>query len=157
MDFDEFQESDFMFSDYSSDQSTESSDDNDNNNNNNNGRNGPGYKKSSNGSSLIMLKSKKSIPKVQRQRRSISSSLPINIPLGNNSFRYDDDDDVECSELFDEDYSDDNEDQWSRIPPHLIVERRFNGEMARSFSPLKGRNLCEVRNSILRLTGFLER
>ncbi|URD86648.1 DUF584 domain containing protein [Musa troglodytarum] len=46
-----------------------------------------------------------------------------------------------------------------RVPPHIIVARRKT-----TFSvcvgdgrTLKGRELCHVRNSILRMTGFLER
>ncbi|XAR59294.1 hypothetical protein NMG60_11015068 [Bertholletia excelsa] len=48
------------------------------------------------------------------------------------------------------------------VPPHLIVGQRiFAGKMAFSVCTgngrtLKGRDLSEVRNSILRLTGFLE-
>ncbi|URD86649.1 DUF584 domain containing protein [Musa troglodytarum] len=45
------------------------------------------------------------------------------------------------------------------VPPHIIVARRKT-----TFSvcvgdgrTLKGRELCHVRNSILRMTGFLER
>ncbi|KAK9714478.1 hypothetical protein RND81_06G097200 [Saponaria officinalis] len=147
MDFDEFQESDFIFSDYSSDQSVDSNDEDDINQNRQHY-----YNPSSNGSRMTMLKKKKSIPMAQTR---INSSAPINIPIENKSFRYDVN--VECSEPLDEDYFVDNEDQCMRLPPHVIIERRVNEEMARSFSPLKGRNMCEVRNSILRMTGFLER
>ncbi|TKY71915.1 Senescence regulator S40 [Spatholobus suberectus] len=46
-------------------------------------------------------------------------------------------------------------------PPHEIVRRRVAGKMAFSVCTgngrtLKGRDLSQVRNSILRLTGFLE-
>lgn len=48
------------------------------------------------------------------------------------------------------------------VPPHLIVGRRVAGKMM-AFSvctgngrTLKGRDLSQVRNSVLRLTGFLE-
>lgn len=48
------------------------------------------------------------------------------------------------------------------VPPHVIVGRRVAGKMM-AFSvctgngrTLKGRDLSQVRNSILRLTGFLE-
>lgn len=47
------------------------------------------------------------------------------------------------------------------VPPHLLVARRFSGKMASSVCSgqgrtLKGRDLSQFRNSILRLTGFLE-
>ncbi|KAI3410575.1 Glutathione transferase [Psidium guajava] len=47
------------------------------------------------------------------------------------------------------------------VPPHLIIGRRVAARMASSVSfshgrTLKGRYLSEVRNSILRMTGFLE-
>ncbi|XP_030547343.1 uncharacterized protein LOC115753016 [Rhodamnia argentea] len=53
------------------------------------------------------------------------------------------------------------DDEGEVVPPHLIVERRVAARMASSvcFSngrTLKGRYLREVRNSILRMTGFLE-
>ncbi|KZV21598.1 hypothetical protein F511_23638 [Dorcoceras hygrometricum] len=48
------------------------------------------------------------------------------------------------------------------VPPHVITARRMAGKMI-AFSvctgnggTLKGRNIREVRNSILRMTGFLE-
>ncbi|URE09627.1 DUF584 domain containing protein [Musa troglodytarum] len=48
------------------------------------------------------------------------------------------------------------------IPPHLIVASRMADKMAFSVCvgngrTLKGRDLRRVRNTILRLTGFLER
>ncbi|KAI3410574.1 Glutathione transferase [Psidium guajava] len=53
------------------------------------------------------------------------------------------------------------DDEGEVVPPHLIIERRVAMRMASSvcFShgrTLKGRYLREVRNSILRMTGFLE-
>lgn len=47
------------------------------------------------------------------------------------------------------------------VPPHVIVGRRISEKMAssacaRSGRILKGRYLSEVRNSVLRMTGFLE-
>ncbi|MQL72929.1 hypothetical protein Taro_005251 [Colocasia esculenta] len=47
------------------------------------------------------------------------------------------------------------------VPPHVLVARRLGGKMAFSVCTgqgrtLKGRDLSQVRNSILRLTGFLE-
>ncbi|KAH6790267.1 hypothetical protein C2S51_005273 [Perilla frutescens var. frutescens] len=53
-------------------------------------------------------------------------------------------------------------DDGEMVPPHVIVGRRVAGKMM-AFSvctgngrTLKGRDLSQVRNSILRLTGFLE-
>ncbi|XP_072994906.1 uncharacterized protein [Typha latifolia] len=51
------------------------------------------------------------------------------------------------------------------VPPHILISRRFNNRHKKmAFSvcigkgrTLKGRDLCHVRNSILRMTGFLER
>ncbi|CAH8299306.1 unnamed protein product [Eruca vesicaria subsp. sativa] len=78
-----------------------------------------------------------------------STSLPVNIP-GNVNRRYTDD----------EEYSDDG--GRKMVPPHLMVGRRMEGcQMAFSVCTgngrtLKGRDLSRVRNSVLRLTGFLE-
>ncbi|KAJ0230312.1 hypothetical protein HA466_0308200 [Hirschfeldia incana] len=78
-----------------------------------------------------------------------STSLPVNIP-GDMMRRY----------------SEDGEEGFDggrkMIPPHLIVGRRTEGgQMAFSVCTgngrtLKGRDLSRVRNSVLRLTGFLE-
>ncbi|KAL7604269.1 uncharacterized protein LOC111886793 [Lactuca sativa] len=56
---------------------------------------------------------------------------------------------------------DDDADVDERVPPHVILERRIAGKAAFSLCSgngrtLKGRDLSEVRNSILRMTGFLE-
>ncbi|CAH8355423.1 unnamed protein product [Eruca vesicaria subsp. sativa] len=75
-----------------------------------------------------------------------STSLPVNIP----GMKYSED----------EEYSE--EGGRKMIPPHLIVGRRMErGQMAFSVCTgngrtLKGRDLRRVRNSVLRLTGFLE-
>lgn len=60
-------------------------------------------------------------------------------------------------------FSDDDEDPGDEemVPPHVILGRRVAGKMAFSVCSgngrtLKGRDLRQVRNSILRLTGFLE-
>ncbi|XP_021764236.1 uncharacterized protein LOC110728874 [Chenopodium quinoa] len=140
MDFDEFEESEVMFSDYSSsDESVETSDETESGDD----RRWKHYNQSNH--PRMMLKS----IKCHKKKPRISSSMPVNIPAMS-SFRY-------GIEQFDEDNDDDNDDLMRRLPPHLIVERRDNEEMARSFSPLKGKNLCEARNNILRMTGFLER
>ncbi|XP_021764235.1 uncharacterized protein LOC110728873 [Chenopodium quinoa] len=138
--FDEFEESEVMFSYYSSsDESVETSDETESDD-----RRWKHYSQSNH--PRMMMKSMKSHRKIKPR---ISSSMPVNIPAMS-SIRY-------GIEPFDEDNDGDNDDLMRRLPPHLIVERRDNEEMARSFSPLKGKNLCEARNNILRMTGFLER
>ncbi|CAO2842271.1 unnamed protein product [Amaranthus hypochondriacus] len=125
MDVLEFQESEVMFSDYSS-ESDHEKDDHDHH-----------HKFQSN----MMLKRRKS-----HDKKIISSSLPIHIPNGNNnSFWYDCDDDQVKSEPFDH-VDDHDDDEMMRLPPHLIVERRrARKDIARSF-PLKGKNLYHIRN-----------
>ncbi|KAL0407462.1 UNVERIFIED_CONTAM: hypothetical protein Slati_4060100 [Sesamum latifolium] len=80
------------------------------------------------------------------------SSVPVNIPERNAWFRY-----VESSS--DIEGGDDGE----MVPPHVIIGRRVPAGKVMAFSlctgkgrTLKGRDLSEVRNSILRMTGFLE-
>ncbi|KAL4585768.1 hypothetical protein LXL04_010394 [Taraxacum kok-saghyz] len=56
---------------------------------------------------------------------------------------------------------DDADEEEERVPPHVILERRIAGKAAFSLCSgngrtLKGRDLNNVRNSILRMTGFLE-
>lgn len=154
MDFEEFQESDVIFSsDYSWDQINSSE----------NGGNGIHRHRHGQWKSLSLPRNDNK--KEEKQQRMISSSpmsVPVNIPaVGMGFCRYDID--VAAREPFDqtsdEDQDDDldEDDIMGRLPPHLIVERRLSGEIARSFSPLKGRNLCQLRNSVLRMTGFLER
>lgn len=57
--------------------------------------------------------------------------------------------------------SSEEEETEEMTPPHEIVRRRLAAKMAFSVCTgngrtLKGRDLSQVRNSILRLTGFLE-
>ncbi|XP_021724299.1 uncharacterized protein LOC110691654 [Chenopodium quinoa] len=141
--FDEFEESEVMFSDYSSsDESVETSDETESGDD----RRWKHYYNQSNHPRMML----KSI-KCHKKKPRISSSMPVNIPAMS-SFRFG----IEPLDENDKD-NDDEDDLMRRLPPHLIVERRDNEEMARSFSPLKGKNLCEARNNILRMTGFLER
>ncbi|KAL9691087.1 hypothetical protein QQ045_011504 [Rhodiola kirilowii] len=81
---------------------------------------------------------------------SSSSSLPISIPERDH---------------FQWENESDEEEGWEGgdevVPPHLIVARRVAGKMEFSVCSgkgrtLKGRDLKEVRNEILRMTGFLE-
>ncbi|OAY25029.1 uncharacterized protein LOC110605500 [Manihot esculenta] len=88
--------------------------------------------------------------KLKKSTSSSSSSVPVNIPCSN-VVRF-----SEAGAEFDEEF-----DGEELIPPHVIVGRRIQGKMAFSVCTgngrtLKGRDLSQVRNSILRLTGFLE-
>ncbi|KAL7243357.1 hypothetical protein ACSBR1_015700 [Camellia fascicularis] len=91
-----------------------------------------------------------------KQRKKKNNSVPVNIPQkvsGNSWFQH-----VE-SDFFDDD---DDDDGGEFAPPHVILGRRiYEGKMAFSVCSgngrtLKGRDLSQVRNSILRMTGFLE-
>ncbi|AEE84119.1 putative senescence regulator S40 [Arabidopsis thaliana] len=49
------------------------------------------------------------------------------------------------------------EEEGEMTPPHVIIEkRRTEAQMAFSFCTLKGRDLSRHRNTVLRMTGFLE-
>ncbi|KAK4361627.1 hypothetical protein RND71_020579 [Anisodus tanguticus] len=97
--------------------------------------------------------------KVQRKKaKRVSNSVPINIPenLSRNSswFKYVEN---ESNHFEDGKYG-----EREMVPPHVITGRRIAEKMM-SFSicsgygrTLKGRDLSQVRNSILRMTGFLE-
>lgn len=81
--------------------------------------------------------------------KALSSSLPVNIP--ENMFRR--------YVGKEEEHSDGG---GEIVPPHIMVGRKIQGgQMAFSVCSgsgrtLKGRDLSRVRNSVLRLTGFLE-
>lgn len=89
--------------------------------------------------------------KAKRKKLKMTNSVPVSIPenVSRNAWlRYVD--------------PDSDGDDGEMVPPHVIVGRRVAGKMM-AFSvctgngrTLKGRDLSEVRNSILRLTGFLE-
>ncbi|KAI4343053.1 hypothetical protein MLD38_027600 [Melastoma candidum] len=87
----------------------------------------------------------------RRENKKISRTAPSSPPVDIPGY---------ASRLCDsEDYLDEDE----MVPPHVIVRRRWasDGELSSSlgFSNgrfLKGRCLRQVRNSILRMTGFLE-
>lgn len=99
--------------------------------------------------------------KLKRSKKKKENSRPVNIP-GNASvsttnsswFRT-----MDSKNLFEESYDDDA--QVRITPPHVILGRRMNGKMAFSVCfgngrTLKGRDLSQVRNSVLRMTGFYE-
>ncbi|KAK1378525.1 Pentatricopeptide repeat superfamily protein [Heracleum sosnowskyi] len=77
-------------------------------------------------------------------------SVPINIP------------EIHSDTKFGYEYDEEDDSNFGTImPPHEILGRRITGKMAFSVCSengrtLKGRHMCEIRNSILRLTGFLE-
>ncbi|KAI4298193.1 hypothetical protein L6164_031781 [Bauhinia variegata] len=84
--------------------------------------------------------------KILSENKMIANSLPVNIP--DTIFRS-------------VDSGDNSEEDEEMVPPHVIVGRRIAGKMAFSVCTgngrtLKGRDLSRVRNSILRMTGFLE-
>ncbi|XP_027184240.1 uncharacterized protein LOC113782552 [Coffea eugenioides] len=91
-----------------------------------------------------------------KTKKNTSASLPVSIPesfSGNNS----------CFRSMESDFNDDDDgDDGEMEPPHVIIGRRITRKVM-AFSvctgngrTLKGRDLSEVRNSILRMTGFLE-
>ncbi|KAL1834060.1 hypothetical protein DCAR_0104219 [Daucus carota subsp. sativus] len=93
--------------------------------------------------------------KKPKRNKKKKNSRPVNIPEnasapGKNSPWF-----YENGEFYEED------EDVSITPPHVILGRRMNGKMAFSVNTgsgrtLKGRELSYVRNSILRMTGFLE-
>ncbi|KAI5670728.1 hypothetical protein M9H77_11092 [Catharanthus roseus] len=102
----------------------------------------------------LIRNSKPKRKKLRRKKNSVPMSIPEN--FSNSSW-------IHCvdSDFFDDDDEIDGDD-GEIVPPHVIIGRRIAGKMM-SFSvctgngrTLKGRDLSEVRNSILRMTGFLE-
>ncbi|KAK2642642.1 hypothetical protein Ddye_024405 [Dipteronia dyeriana] len=91
----------------------------------------------------------------KKSSSSNSNSVPVDITIPVNLFHY-----VDSAAEFEEEYQDNGK---IITPPHVIVGRRllFAEKMAFSVCSgngrtLKGRDLSRVRNSILRMTGFLE-
>ncbi|XWS19766.1 hypothetical protein CRYUN_Cryun31cG0045200 [Craigia yunnanensis] len=96
-------------------------------------------------------KSKKNSTK--KKKKIAASSLPVNIPRHHDSVFH-------CGGEAD-DFEEEEDEQGEVVPPHVILGRRIAGKMAFSVCTgngrtLKGRDLSQVRNSILRMTGFLE-
>lgn len=99
--------------------------------------------------------------KLKRNKKKKENSRPVNIPenasapaKNSSCFRA-----MDSKNLFEESYEGDA--QVGITPPHVILGRRVNGKMAFSVCTgngrtLKGRDLCQVRNSVLRMTGFYE-
>ncbi|KAL4289774.1 hypothetical protein GQ457_14G008880 [Hibiscus cannabinus] len=93
------------------------------------------------------------VSRKEKTNKVAASSVPVNIPRrhhGGSVFHFGGgDSDEEDSE------------EGEVVPPHVILGRRIAGKMAFSVCTgngrtLKGRDLSQVRNSILRMTGFLE-
>ncbi|KAJ4975175.1 hypothetical protein NE237_000281 [Protea cynaroides] len=104
----------------------------------------------------------------QSRRKSKESSsqyhsFPVNIPCnskGNSNNRSSNNDNT-FLHYSDSNESDDELEDSELVPPHLMIAGRYGRQMAFSVCTgngrtLKGRDLSKVRNSILRLTGFLE-
>ncbi|XP_050370580.1 uncharacterized protein LOC126788613 [Argentina anserina] len=95
-----------------------------------------------------------------KKKKKMGNSVPVRIPNQMFDFRGRAVDGGGVLNDFDDDeryYKDEGE----IVPPHMIVRRRVEGKMAFSVCTgngrtLKGRDLSQVRNSILRMTGFLE-
>lgn len=86
---------------------------------------------------------------LKQPRMAGNHSLPINIP-DSNIFHH-----TVCDDLEEDGYGEE------MVPPHIITGSRVAGKIAHSVCTgngrtLKGRDLSQVRNSILRMTGFLE-
>ncbi|XP_022720950.1 uncharacterized protein LOC111278608 [Durio zibethinus] len=137
----EFQESEVMFSDHSSnrcgthDEDAAVHDD--------------GYFKNG----RVSRDHNKSRKNSGKKKRIVASSLPVSIPRHQGS-------PVHCGSEAD-DFEEEEDEQGEVVPPHVILGRRIAGKMAYSVCTgngrtLKGRDLSQVRNSILRMTGFLE-
>lgn len=87
----------------------------------------------------------------EKKEKRMANSVPVNIPDRSRTFHRTDSDD----------YLEEESDDGEVVPPHVIIGRRIAGKMAFSVCTgngrtLKGRDLSQVRNSILRMTGFLE-
>ncbi|RVW29577.1 hypothetical protein VitviT2T_015288 [Vitis vinifera] len=82
----------------------------------------------------------------KKKKKSVPMNIPTSASLCGDSDESQEDFDFEDEEM---------------VPPHVITSRRVAGKMAFSVRTgtgrtLKGRDLSRVRNSILRMTGFLE-
>ncbi|KAK8493068.1 hypothetical protein V6N13_078142 [Hibiscus sabdariffa] len=83
------------------------------------------------------------------KKKTVACSLPVNIQRHHGGAVF------HCGVEFEE------YDDGEMEPPHVVLARRIAGKMAFSVCTgngrtLKGRDLSQVRNSVLRMTGFLE-
>ncbi|CAI9773253.1 unnamed protein product [Fraxinus pennsylvanica] len=90
-----------------------------------------------------------------KRKKFKKNSVPVNIPENITGSSW-------TVQYVDSEIFDDENDGGEMVPPHVIVGRRVDEKMM-AFSvctgngrTLKGRDLSEVRNSILKMTGFLE-
>ncbi|XP_043702291.1 uncharacterized protein LOC122652573 [Telopea speciosissima] len=108
---------------------------------------------------MIINNNNSAAAKKKKSKRSNSShSLPVTIPCNLNQRSTNNNSSLHYS---DSNESDDEFDDAEMVPPHLMVAGRLTDQMAFSVCTgngrtLKGRDLSRVRNSILRMTGFLE-
>ncbi|XP_010481548.1 PREDICTED: uncharacterized protein LOC104760345 [Camelina sativa] len=86
------------------------------------------------------LSNTRNVEKSRRRRETVEKTSPVRIPT--NNFRF-----------MGWDTAEEDED---KTPPHVIIERRMKEQIAFSVCTLKGRDLSRHRNSVLRMTGFLE-
>nr|XP_043623018.1 uncharacterized protein LOC122594655 [Erigeron canadensis] len=93
--------------------------------------------------------------RAKRKKLDDKKPKPMSIPKRNHSLawlRY-----IEPRLILEYEYEDEDE----MVPPHVMIRRRLAEKMAFSVCSgmgrtLKGRDLSEMRNSVLRMTGFLE-
>uniref|UniRef100_A0A1J3FQJ8 Uncharacterized protein n=2 Tax=Noccaea caerulescens TaxID=107243 RepID=A0A1J3FQJ8_NOCCA len=77
--------------------------------------------------------------KSTRRHKMADKTSPVSIPANH----------IRCTEL-------ETAEEEDKTPPHVIIERRMKEQIAFSVGTLKGRDLSRHRDSILRMTGFLE-
>ncbi|KAL1555927.1 hypothetical protein AAHA92_11608 [Salvia divinorum] len=101
------------------------------------------------GAAELHLSSRELFARSEKAKRKKMKTVPVSIPEKVSWLRYAEPD-LEADS------------GGEMVPPHVIVGRRVAGKMM-AFSvctgngrTLKGRDLSQVRNSVLRLTGFLE-
>ncbi|KAJ8626734.1 hypothetical protein MRB53_020041 [Persea americana] len=92
-------------------------------------------------------------PQKNKNHHDKEGSVPIRIQDSIRSWKVD--------LVYRESDDEDGEDKGEMVPPHVMVARRLAGQMSFSVCTgngrtLKGRDLSQVRNSVLRMTGFLE-
>ncbi|KAK6268559.1 hypothetical protein QUC31_012719 [Theobroma cacao] len=138
----EFQESEVIFSDNSNHYSTHDEDDD-------GCLDYRGFSKND----RVPARNSNNKSKRNTKKKKIASSLPVNIPRHRHGTVF------HCGEA--DDFEEEQDDEGEIVPPHVILGRRIAGKMAFSVCTgngrtLKGRDLSQVRNSILRMTGFLE-
>ncbi|KAL7089236.1 hypothetical protein ACP275_13G176800 [Erythranthe tilingii] len=95
---------------------------------------------------------RKKIMKPNSTSKNLAAAAPVSIPENVSWLRY-----IDRSDFVGDD------EEGEMVPPHIIVGRRRVAGRLMAFSvctgngrTLKGRDLSQVRNSVLRMTGFLE-